>query len=64
MNRPSLDSGALALGLAAIGFGVVLLMAGQLSVGAVQPILAVVLAAAGGIGLLIHRGTSRNRNNK
>ena len=62
MNRPGIDAGAIALGLAAIGFGVVLVLAGQLSSAAIQPILAVILAAAGGIGLLINRGTTRNHN--
>lgn len=60
MNRPPLDLAALAVGLAAVGFGVVLIVSPSLSAPFVQPILAVILVAAGTIGLLTSRGrTSR-----
>ena len=50
MSRPSLDVGAIALGLSAVGFGVVCLFAPSLSSPFVQPILAAILIAAGGLG--------------
>ncbi|HMS35780.1 MAG TPA: hypothetical protein PKA93_01345 [Arachnia sp.] len=55
MSRPTLDVGALALGLAAVGFGLVLVTASHLSAPFVQPILAAILIAAGGLGLLLSR---------
>lgn len=63
MRKPSFDAGAMALGLAAIGFCIVLFFANRLAPGAVQPLLAAILVAAGGIGLLISRASSRNRRN-
>lgn len=54
-GKPQLDTGATAIALAALGFGVVLLLAPQLSADAIQPILALVLAAAGAIGLILSR---------
>ncbi|MBB1484601.1 hypothetical protein H5392_12125 [Tessaracoccus sp. MC1865] len=61
MNRPSLDIAALAIGLVAVGFAVVLLLAGHIASPLIQPILAVTLAAAGTIGLLATRGRTTNR---
>ena len=55
MSRPSLDVGAIALGLSAVGFGAVCLFAPSLSSPFVQPILAAILIAAGGLGLLLSR---------
>ncbi|MFT3887415.1 MAG: hypothetical protein QM713_04535 [Arachnia sp.] len=55
MNRPTLDVGAIALGLAAVGFGLVLLFSGSLLASFIQPILAAILIAAGGVGLLLSR---------
>ena len=55
MNRPPLDLAALAVGLAAVGFGVVLIVSPSLSAPFVQPILAAILIAAGGLGLLLSR---------
>lgn len=60
MNRPPLDIAALAIGLTAVGFAVVLLLADHIASPLVQPILAVTLAAAGTIGLLASRGRSSN----
>ncbi|MDO5676307.1 MAG: hypothetical protein Q4G35_02230 [Propionibacteriaceae bacterium] len=62
MNRPPFDVAALAVGLTAIGFAVVLLLADHISSPLIQPILAVTLAAAGTIGLLASR--SRNHHRK
>ncbi|CAL8971137.1 hypothetical protein TESS_TESS_02338 [Tessaracoccus sp. O5.2] len=56
MSRPPLDLSALAVGLAAVGFGIVLITAPLLAAPFMQPILAVILAAAGAIGLLASRG--------
>ncbi len=61
MNRPPLDLAALAVGLAAVGFGIVLTVAPSLSAPFVQPILAVILVAAGTIGLLSSRGRTNSR---
>ncbi|WP_040282981.1 hypothetical protein [Tessaracoccus massiliensis] len=61
MNRPALDAAALAIGLAAMGFAVVLLLADHISSPLIQPILAVTLAAAGTIGLIASRGRTPNR---
>ena len=61
MSRPSLDVGAIALGLSAVGFGVVCLFAPSLRSPFVQPILAVILVAAGTIGLLSSRGRTNSR---
>ena len=61
MNRPSLDIAALAIGLTAVGFAVVLLLADHIASPLVQPILAVTLAAAGTIGLLASRGRPSNQ---
>lgn len=61
MTRTSMDVAALAIGLAAIGFAVVLLLADHISSPLIQPILAVTLAAAGTIGLLASRGRTPNR---
>ena len=58
MNRPPLDLAALAVGLAAVGFGVVLIVSPSLSAPFVQPILAVILVAAGTIGSRISALTS------
>lgn len=57
MTNPRIDVAALAVGLTAMGFAVVLL-AGQISASLVQPILAVILAAAGTIGLIASRSRS------
>ena len=61
MNRPPRDLAALAVGLAAVGFGIVLMVAPSLSAPFVQPILAVILVAAGTIGLLSSRGRTNSR---
>ena len=61
MNRPPLDLTALAVGLAAVGFGIVLIVSPSLSAPLVQPILAVILVAAGTIGLLCSRGRRNSR---
>lgn len=61
MNRPALDVAALAVGLTAIGFAVVLFLAENISSPWIQPILAMTLAAAGTIGLLAARGRNHNR---
>ena len=61
MNRPPLDVAALAVGFAAVGFGIVLIVAPSLSAPFVQPILAVILVAAGTIGLLSSRGRTNSR---
>lgn len=61
MTRPPLDVAALAVGLTAVGFAVVLLLADNISSPLIQPILAVTLAAAGTIGLLASRGRNHNR---
>ncbi|GAA4897615.1 hypothetical protein GCM10025789_14400 [Tessaracoccus lubricantis] len=61
MTRPSFDIAALTIGLAAVGFAVVLLLAENISSPLIQPILAVTLAAAGTIGLLASRGRNHNR---
>lgn len=63
MNRPPLDLAALTIGLAAIGFGIVVVVAPLISAPFIQPILALILAAAGTIGLLASRGrTSRKEH--
>lgn len=59
MNRPKLDVATLAIGLAAVGFAVVLLASPALQHSVIQPILAAVLIVAGTIGLV----ASRNRAN-
>ena len=61
MNRPPRDLAARAVGLAAVGFGIVLMVAPSLSAPFVQPILAVILVAAGTIGLLSSRGRTNSR---
>ena len=61
MNRPPLDLAALAVGLAAVGFGIVLMVAPSLSAPFVQLILAVILVAAGTMGLLSSRGRTNSR---
>lgn len=61
MKQPPLDVAALAIGLTAVGFAVVLLLAGHISSPLIQPILAVILAAAGTIGLLATRGRNPHR---
>ncbi|MDO5501481.1 MAG: hypothetical protein Q4F67_17570 [Propionibacteriaceae bacterium] len=60
MTRATLDVAALAVGLVAIGFAVVLLLADHIASPLIQPILAVTLAAAGTIGLLASRGRIRS----
>ena len=55
MSRPGLDVGAIALGMAAVGFGVVLLFSSLVLTSFIQPILAAILIAAGGLGLLLSR---------
>ena len=62
MTRPPLDIAALAIGLAAVGFAVVLLVADHISSSLIQPILAVILAAAGTIGLLASRGRHHRKD--
>lgn len=61
MSRPPLDLTALAVGLAALGFGIVLIASPSLSAPFVQPILAVILVAAGTIGLLCSSGGRTSR---
>lgn len=56
MNRPPLDIATLSLGLACLGFACVVLLGPAIAAPAVQPILALILAAAGTIGLLLNRG--------
>lgn len=62
MNR--IDAAAISLGLAAVGFGIVLLLAPQLAAPVIQPILALILAAAGTIGLLLTRGRSTKKKTR
>jgi hypothetical protein len=46
------DVAAIAIGLAAVGFALVLLLVDRLSPSAVQPALAIALAVAGAVALL------------
>lgn len=59
-----IDVAALAVGLVAIGFAVVLFLAEHISADLIQPILAMVLAAAGMIGLLASRGGTHRKENQ
>lgn len=59
MKHHRLDVAAIAIGLASLGFSAVLMLASQLSDTLTQPILAVILAAAGAIGLLLSRAQTR-----
>ena len=61
MNRPPRQLATLAVGLAAVGFGIVLIVSPSLSAPFVQPILAVILVAAGAIGLISSRGRTKSR---
>lgn len=60
-NRPRPDVAAVALGLSALGFGIVALFSPLLTSAAVQPVLALILVTAGSIGLIVAR--RRNRRN-
>lgn len=62
--RPPVDAAAVALGLAAIGFGIVALASPLLAPVAVQPILALILAASGTVGLLTNRGRGNTKNTR
>ena len=62
--RAPIDVATVALGLAALGFGIVALLAPHLSASTIQPILALTLAAAGTIGLLIRGRTSGKKSRK
>ena len=64
MNRAPLDVATISLGLAGIGFAVVVFLANLISEPAIQPILALILAAAGTIGLLLSRGRRQRKNRK
>lgn len=64
MARPPVDTAAISLGLAAIGFAVIVFIAPLISAPAVQPVLALTLAAAGTTGLLLSRGTRQKNNRK
>ena len=57
--KPPLDIATIAVGLDCLGFAATLMLAPQLSDTLIQPILAVILAAAGGIGLLLSRARPR-----
>lgn len=59
-----LDVASISLGLVAVGFGVVLLLSPHIAGPAIQPILALTLAAAGTIGLLLTRGRSTKKKNR
>lgn len=63
MSAP-MDAGAVALGLAVIGFGVMVLVAPLVPAVAVQPILALVLAASGTVGLLLNRGAKTSQKKR
>lgn len=63
MPRPRVDVAAVSLGLAAVGFAVVVFVAPLLAAPAVQPILALTLAASGTMGLLLTRG-HRQKNKR
>lgn len=53
------DVTALTIGLVGIGFGLALLFAPHISGAFIQPILAVIMAVAGTIGLFASRGRNR-----
>lgn len=59
MNR--LDIAAIAVGLAALGFAIMLIVSPTIAVHLIQPILAAILGAAGLIGLLMALPRSRNK---
>ncbi len=59
--KPRLDVATISIGLAAAGFGVVLLLSPLLPQPLIQPILALTLAAAGTIGLLL---TTAHKNRR
>lgn len=59
-----LDVASISLGLVAVGFGVVLLLSQHIATPAIQPILALILAAAGTIGLLLTRGQSTKKKTR
>ncbi len=61
MNRPPFDLAALAIGLTAVGFGIVVIVAPLIQAPFIQPILALVLAAAGTIGLIVSRGRTNRK---
>lgn len=56
MKKPPLDIATISLGLATLGFAVVVLIGPAIAAPAIQPILALILAAAGTIGLVLNRG--------
>lgn len=60
--RPALDVATISLGLAALGFGIVLLFAPTIDTQLIQPILALILAAAGTIGLLLTRRRAKKHS--
>ncbi|AQP47758.1 hypothetical protein BW730_09905 [Tessaracoccus aquimaris] len=59
-----LDVASISLGLVAVGFGLVLLLSQHIATPAIQPILALILAAAGTIGLLLTRGRSTKKKTR
>lgn len=59
MNR--LDIAAVAVGLGALGFAIVLMLSPTIAVSLIQPILAAILGGAGLIGLLTALPRSRNK---
>lgn len=62
--RPPIDAATIAIGIALVGFGIVTLLAPALAPVAVQPILALILAASGTVGLLLTRGAKTTKNNR
>ncbi|NHB85599.1 hypothetical protein G7085_16055 [Tessaracoccus sp. HDW20] len=52
------------MGLATLGFATVLLVSRYIAAPAIQPILALILAAAGTIGLLLSRGRTNKKKNR
>jgi len=65
MRKPPLDVAMVSMGLATLGFAVVLLISPSIAAPAVQPILALILATAGTIGLLLGRTNKfKNKNRK
>lgn len=59
MRRPTIDPSVIAVALAALGFGIVLICSPLIDARFIQPILAGVLAASGTVGLLTSIGGRR-----
>lgn len=62
--KPPVDVATISLGLATIGFGVVLLLAPLIPQPLIQPTLALALAAAGTIGLILTTGRKSKKKNR